>query len=148
MSWRNLAERFVNRVMRRPADRVIGVAYMERWYVWPRNPVCNLYVHRYSGSDDDRAEHDHPWWSLSYLVRGRLIEFSHHRATPVLAGAWRLRSARMRHRLEVVNGPRPVTLFLTGPRIRQWGFWCPNGWRPWREFTDPADGGQIGRGCD
>lgn len=42
-----------------------------------------------------------------------------------------------------------ITLFITGPRVREWGFWCPKiGWRHWRVFTDPDNTGQIGRGCD
>ena len=40
-----------------------------------------------------------------------------------------------------------ITLFITGARHREWGFWCPKGWRHWRQFTDPTDSGQIGRGC-
>lgn len=39
------------------------------------------------------------------------------------------------------------TLFVTGPRIRNWGFHCPNGWVRWEAFTPPADKGSVGRGC-
>lgn len=49
-----------------------------------------------------------------------------------------------------ITGPAPVwSLFMTGPRLRDWGFWCPKGWRPWREFVSTRDGGnEVGRGCD
>ncbi len=40
-----------------------------------------------------------------------------------------------------------ITLFMTGPRRREWGFLCPQGWRPWYEFVDPVDEGAIGPGC-
>lgn len=40
------------------------------------------------------------------------------------------------------------TLFITGPKIREWGFHCPNGWRHWREFVEETDHGNIGRGCE
>ena len=40
------------------------------------------------------------------------------------------------------------TLFITGPRVREWGFWCRQGRRHWRVFTDPDDSGKIGLGCD
>src|SRR3546814_18492442 len=39
------------------------------------------------------------------------------------------------------------SLFVTGPVVRTWGFACPQGWRPWREFVEPARPGEIGRGC-
>jgi hypothetical protein len=39
------------------------------------------------------------------------------------------------------------TLFITGRRVRDWGFHCPKGWVPWQEFTDPTDSGRVGKGC-
>lgn len=45
--------------------------------------------------------------------------------------------------------PKPViTLFITGPKIREWGFLCPQGWRHWQVFCDERDHGVIGRGCE
>jgi hypothetical protein len=60
-----------------------------------------------------------------------------------------MRRARTAHRLELINGPC-VTLFVTGPKIREWGFHCPfAGWRHWRDYTHVGEGGSsIGRGCD
>lgn len=44
---------------------------------------------------------------------------------------------------------KPVTtLFITGPKIREWGFLCPKGWRHWKDFCDSCDHGVIGRGCE
>lgn len=44
--------------------------------------------------------------------------------------------------------PAPCwTVFITGPRVREWGFHCPKGWVPWQEFTDARDAGSIGKGC-
>lgn len=52
------------------------------------------------------------------------------------------------HRLSLFPGDTEVwSLFLTGPRIRTWGFQCPQGWRPWHEFVDSRDTGKVGRGC-
>lgn len=58
----------LNWVSNRPPDVVIGGfqnPYLLRWYVIPRNPVFNVYVHLFLRSDDDRALHDHPWANLS-----------------------------------------------------------------------------------
>lgn len=30
------------------------------------------------------------------------------------------------------------TLVVTGPSRREWGFYCPNGWRSWKEFFAKA----------
>lgn len=40
------------------------------------------------------------------------------------------------------------SLFITGPRIREWGFYCPQGWKHWKLFTAPGRPGQIGPGCN
>jgi hypothetical protein len=66
--FQRLAAWLIRRALRRPPDVVIGGKdhpYMLRWWVWPRNRVCNLYLHRFLRSDDDRALHDHPWINVS-----------------------------------------------------------------------------------
>ena len=51
--------------------------------------------------------------------------------------------------LYAVKSEKPVwTIFLTGPWRRSWGFWCPQGFRPWREFTAADDSGATGKGCE
>lgn len=127
--------------------------YLHRWYVLPRNPLCNVYLHKFLRDDDDRALHDHPWSSLSLLLCGKYTE--------ELPGgvrrtrnrwSWTFRRATHAHRVELPrdsNGkPVPAwTLFLTGPVVRTWGFHCPGGWVHWKDFVDQTDTGNIGRGC-
>ena len=139
--------------MIRPS-RIIGVNYLSRWHVIPRNPWFNIYLHKFTGSDDDRAVHDHPWWSVSFLLRGRMLEHYRLRSDEPQTQIARwvpwlrpvLRSARFSHRLELVAGPA-WTVFITGSVGREWGFWCGTRWVHWRLFTDPT-GNKIGRGCD
>ncbi|HTK34574.1 MAG TPA: hypothetical protein VL358_04700 [Caulobacteraceae bacterium] len=139
---------------RRP-DFVIGEAgspYLERWWLIPRNGLFNIYVHRILRSDDDRALHDHPWFNASLILAGRYVEHviaagGVARRTERAAGALKLRSPWAAHRLELIDGEACWTLFVTGPRLRAWGFHCPRGWVHWRAFTDPADKGRRGRGC-
>jgi hypothetical protein len=141
---------------RRLPDFVIGGLadpYMLRWWVIPRNRFFNIYLHEVIRSDDDRALHDHPWVNGSVLIDDRYVEHvidagGIHRRTIRRAGDVKLRLARAAHRLELVGGERVVTLFITGPRVRSWGFHCPkSGWVHWQEFTAPGDYGSIGRGC-
>ncbi len=140
-------------MIKRKPDVVIGDGYLERWYVIPRNRYFNIYLHKFTGSDDDRATHDHPWNSVSFLLKGKLREIYGVNLVPGMFGFWRdipwlkpiYRSATFSHRLVVEEGP-VWTLFITGPRIREWGFLCPNGWVHWKQFTDET-GLKKGAGC-
>ena len=151
-----LFDRLIERAMRRGPDVVIGGherPYLLRWFVIPRNRFFNIYLHRFLRSDDDRALHDHPWCNCSILLRGQYVEHTiaaggiEHRRV-LTAGAVRLRlTGRLAHRIELTDG-ECWTIFITGPRYRQWGFHCPKGWVHWKKFTDPDDAGAIGPGCD
>jgi len=139
---------------RRPPDLVIGGAddpYLKRWYVIPRNRWFNVYLHQFLRSDDDRALHDHPWWNISLLLAGRYVEHTIaaggvNRRVERCRGDCKFRAARTAHRIELVDGAC-WTLFVTGPRLREWGFHCPRGWVHWRDFTAGPRGETIGRGC-
>ena len=130
----------------RQCDMVIGQNYLFRWYLIPRNPIFNIYLHLYQSPDDDRALHDHPWASLSWLLEGYILEgMRGGRQRWIKPGDVIYRSATFAHHLTTQHA---ITLFFTGPRIREWGFLCPQGWRPWHKFVDPNDTGKIGPGCD
>lgn len=149
MSW------FHRYAARRPPDFVVGPpddAYMERWWVIPRNQVFNIYLHRFLHSDDDRALHDHPSWNISCILKGEYTEWSIkaggvHHAQVRRAGQFKFRFARTAHRIELHAG-ECWTLFINGPKRRNWGFHCPKAWRPWQQFVDSRDHGAVGRGCD
>lgn len=134
-------------VMERAPDFVIGDDYLRRWWVIPRNEGCNIYLHEILHSDDDRALHDHPWDNTSMLLAGSYIEHTPNGVYLRQAGSIVTRKATDLHRLEVPEGGRAVSLFMTGPKVREWGFACPQGWRIWTEFVDARDSGKIGRGC-
>lgn len=155
MTWR-LFCRLERLAISREPDYVIGKAgepYLERWYVIPRNPLFNIYLHHFLRSDDDRALHDHMYVNASILLCGRYVEHTieaggWHRRITYRAGDIKLRRAKSAHRIELDRGPC-WSLFITGPRIRNWGFWCVDkGWRPWQDFVDERDHGKIGRGCE
>jgi hypothetical protein len=142
----------INKAMLTESDVAIGGRedpYMLRWYIIPRNRWFNIYLHQFHRSDDDRALHDHPWWSLSLNLWGTMIEHQKDdKRRLVETGDIIFRSATFAHRLELPNRIPAMTIFMTGPRIRTWGFHCPNGWRDWRVFTNPNDSSIIGPGCD
>jgi hypothetical protein len=75
MTW---ADHLIERITRRPPDFVIGGTerpYLRRWFVIPRNPIFNIYLHQFLRSDDDRALHDHPWWFVSMMLVGKYREY-------------------------------------------------------------------------
>lgn len=171
-----LAARLIARALSRPPDFIVGGRldpYLLRWYLtpwrhWHRQAAeCptpwnrvkgwlgfvlpSVYLHCFMRSDDDLALHDHPWWWCSILLRGRYVEHTIKRGginvrrerrtgSVKISGPWRA------HRVELVDG-HCWTLFIIGPRVRNWGFHCPRGWVPWQQFTAADDPGSIGRGC-
>lgn len=65
---------WAERRMKRTPSKVIGTHYLKRWHIIPRNPLANVYLHEFTGSDDDRALHDHPWVSCSIILHGWYLE--------------------------------------------------------------------------
>lgn len=150
--------------MKRQPDFIIGNNYCLRWWVIPRNRWFNIYFHKFLHSDDDRALHDHPWWNVSFLLRGRYVEhldpeewvqehIPHFRRLGMTRMCMRKpgdlvpRWASTPHRVQLLT-TECYSLFITGPVIRKWGFHCPQGWRYWLDFVAPSDKGQIGKGCE
>ncbi len=173
-SFELVADWLIGRAAKRDPDFVIGGhsrPYLRRWWLTPwsglyrkvEHPTLwqrfvsrlpGAYLHEFLRSDDDRALHDHPWASCSVLLRGSYLEHTIdaggiHRRDLLLAGDVRVRwSGRLAHRIELIDGAC-WTLFLTGPRYREWGFHCAEqGWIHWRRFTAAHDAGAVGKGCD
>ena len=149
----------------RKPDFVIGSVsdpYLLRWWVIPRNRFFNIYLHQVRRDDEDRALHDHPWWNISFVIKGQLSEVRPNKPIRRLRRFWPyFRAATAQHRLVVgsrrdvradIPFPKSVwTIFITGPRVRDWGFQCPDdspagGWRHWKDFVG-LNPGEVGRGC-
>ena len=128
----------------RPHDFLVDKNYMERWWVIPKNQYFNVYLHRFIGSDAD-VPHDHPWWSLSWILKG---EYREHTPDGVFlreTGSFTCRPATGLHWIEV---NQPVwTLFITGPKSRTWGFQCRERWIPWNEYVEMRGPDRLVNGC-
>ena len=140
----------------------IGPDYLHRFRLIPMivfrgeqwHPPRNVFIHRFLRSDHDRALHDHPWESWSLLIWGDLVEFyyyasehnrewlvplyqvgrHYHRRIPKFK--WIHRPATWRHRLIVDPEAtrKPITIFVTGPKVRDWGFWPAGVWVYWKTY--------------
>lgn len=104
---------------------VIGPRYLLRWYVIPRNPWLNVYLHQFLHDDEDRALHDHPWWFVSVMLKGEYQEIVTDsgwwikRSSPSIA----FRKAEHAHRVvlpQTLKGePVPCwTVVITGRVVR------------------------------
>ena len=118
---------------------------MDRWHIL-KTRWFSVYLHVIKRSDDDRALHDYPSWNLSLLLSGGYTEITSHDGSVYLdrtVGDVVFRSAVTPHRLVVSDSYGAVTLWLRGPKIREWGFWPDMGqrWVPWFEFCDPNNKG-------
>lgn len=131
----------------RAPDFVIGDDYLRRWFVIPRNPWLNVYLHDIRKSDDDRAFHDHPWANTSLIIAGGYVEHTPEGRFPRRVGDVVTREATALHRLEVRPGENAISLFVTGPKVREWVFACDHGWVHWQDFTSEEDSSKTGRGC-
>lgn len=139
---------WATRHMATPPDFVIGdPAYLERWWIIPRNEQQNVYLHRILRDDDDRALHDHPWENVSYVIAGSYREITPDGTYIRLPGDVVKRDANALHRLELIGGAPCVSIFITGPKTREWGFACRKGWVHWKDFTGGENGELVGRGC-
>lgn len=134
----------INLKWRQP-DEIIGEQYMLRWHLRRKPGRHNLYLHRYQGSDDDRALHDHPWRSIGVVLWGRVYEITERGEQRLIPFIPKYRGAEYAHRL-CLKSSFAFTLFFTFPKEREWGFLCPKGWVHWKDFTD-SSGQKTGPGC-
>lgn len=120
--------------------------HLLRWRGW------QLALHKIRRSDDDRALHDHSGDNVSVILKGQYTEMPERQVYG--AGNVIFRKAEKAHRLVLDEGKYVWTLWLRWPPRRQWGFYCPRGWRHWKDYVAEADYSQpgststIGRGCD
>jgi hypothetical protein len=110
-----------------------------------------LYLHHLHISDDERALHDHPWSFTTVLLSGGYYEWTPTNQETKQLGELRLVGARVfrrtwyprfsilyrpaewAHRLELTG---PVwTLVLRFRVRRRWGFFLPDGWIHWWDYT-------------
>lgn len=126
----------------RVPDFVVGSRqepYLRRWHLIPRNRLLNVYLHEFQGSDPHGLLHDHPYASLSFILRGHYAEVMREETRIRWAGDILFRRAKTPHRIDLpmIRGRAPErcwSLFITGPRTREWGFYLSGGWLHHEQF--------------
>lgn len=127
-----------------------------RWHLLRWRGI-QIALHRWLLSDNDRALHDHSADNISILLTGSYREwFSHNWEKP----HWKLRLPFIPyfrrggepHRVELHRGPL-WSLWIRFAPFREWGFWCPKGWKHWKEYVKerdysaPGSTSTVGEGC-
>lgn len=142
----------------RPRDPDLTIApdgkpYLYRWYI-VRTPKACTYFHIQIADDPERPLHDHPWDNFSVILHNGYDEILHpyggapdptrtHKHTRKM-GETIFRRAQWAHRLLLPkNGSKTMTLFSTGAKEREWGFWYPDGWRPFYAVTHLSPDGKT-----
>ena len=115
--------------------------YLKRWYVIPRNKIFNIYLHQFLSSDDP-VYHDHPWWSIGILLKGYYYENRPRNGINERKYFRRFlpkfRGKNYKHWVELHDGP-VWSIFITGPKQKSWGFFCPKGFVNHREMVIDED---------
>ena len=135
-----------------------GRPYIYRWHLIPRNEFgCNVYLHLQVADDPERPLHDHPWDNQSVILAGGYREVylpAHFVAQAhepwereVRTGRVVHRRAEEAHRIFLLpDCPYTISLFTTGPVVRDWGFWFenPTRWVSHKEvIVDTPDGRSV-----
>lgn len=94
--------------------------YVIRWMV--ETPAGSVRLHHWSAPDDGRACHDHPWWFVTFVLRGAYTDVNPVRVETLKAPAVRFRPAHHRHTV-VPATASCWTVVVTGSKRRPWGFW-------------------------
>lgn len=162
---------YAQEVMRsRAPDEIINDNYVERWRLRPKSKwsalTGNVYIHRFLGDDSDRALHDHAPDNASLILENDYDEhfhlLSYDTGKPIPAdhdgvmkfltykivrrqGDIVFRLAGTPHRISL-RGSYVTTMFVQGPRRREWGFHCVDGWKKWTDYVAKMIEGKDGCG--
>ena len=127
-------------------DRVENEPYLERYYLFLRERErfpFNVFLHKFLKSDPDDV-HDHPWPYATLILKGGYWEWIPHfdtvgRKTGEYQvwrgpGHFRISKANSFHRIELDPDITAWTLFMPGPKQRDWGFLVKNQWIQWEQY--------------
>lgn len=129
-----------------------GKPYLYRWHITKTDMAC-VYFHIQVADDPERPLHDHPWDNTSVILLGGYVEILSTSAPPTPSSTHRHRrlsedvihrQAEWSHRLLILPEYKfTMTRFSTGRKQREWGFWYPDGWRPFSEVTQLSTDGKT-----
>lgn len=140
-----------------------GKPYLYRWYLMPcggyydregrKRPIPeyrnSVMLHIQVQSDPERPLHDHPWDNQSVILAGgyeEIIQSQPPYGTIAVeqrkVGDVITRAGTEAHRLVLPPGvPYAMTVFSTGPKVRDWGFWYGTEWHHNKRHVEMREDG-------
>lgn len=107
--------------------------YLTRYTLISR-PKWQLCLHIFHRSDADDL-HDHPWNFTSFILwRGYREETEEGKKKRVWPGMILRRKSIHKHRVELVDGKKAITIVIMGKYRKSWGFWESGIYSGWREY--------------
>ena len=139
MKWfLNLLERMGRK--RIVMDRQSDEPYLERYYLFLKDRdrfPFNVFLHKFLKGDPDDV-HDHPWPYATLILKGGYYEWlpqfdsTGNKIAEMCVwrgpGSFRVCRANSYHRIELDPSVTAWTLFMPGPKKRDWGFLVNNKW--------------------
>lgn len=132
-------------------DRSGTVPYMHRYYLIFKDKMTdsdpsrklpfNAFIHYIVKSDEDGL-HDHPWWYFTLILKGGYWEETPTGTFWRGPGHFRISRPTSLHKLMLPNilhgdpaDDGAWTLFIRGPKVRDWGFLDAAGkWVYWETY--------------
>lgn len=121
-------------------DRTSDEPYLERYYLFLRDRQqfpFNVFLHKFLKGDPDDV-HDHPWPYVTVILKGGYYEWvpefdsqgNRISETRYWRGPGHIRLSRSAsyHRIELKSNITAWTLFMPGPKKKDWGFLVDNRW--------------------
>jgi hypothetical protein len=105
-----------------------GRLKMRRFYVVGSGDTYGIMLHHFVSDEEAHTFHDHPWrWGVSVMLWGgyfeeRLERDDRQRTRWVAPGRLNFLRGDRFHRVALGGGRPAWTLFVHGPRAKQWGF--------------------------
>lgn len=134
-----IAEWLLKKLYRHPMvipARNNGAPYLRR-YKLLKLFGYGFYIHEILQSDDDDFLHDHPFDFTSVILSGHYYEYMPGQIKLRQPGDVIRHKAVDAHRL-VLNGGTTWTLFIRGPKYREWGFYAADGWLPYYKYLNES----------
>lgn len=140
-----LARRILNFLEIRNRKRIImdrqdREPYLERYYIFLKDRKWfpfNVFIHKFLKSDPDDV-HDHPWPYATLILKGGYYEWvpefdSNGKKINEIKlwrgpGHFRICRPTSYHRIEIDPNVTAWTMFMPGPKVREWGFLVNNVW--------------------
>lgn len=121
-------------------DRTSNEPLLTRYYLFLKDRdrfPFNVFLHKFHKGDPDDV-HDHPWPYATLILKGGYYEWIpqfNNKGEKVAEiavwrgpGSFRVCGANSYHRIELDPEVTAWTLFMPGPKKRDWGFLTRKGW--------------------